>query len=269
MAKLPNVTKKRILDYLKEGKRFDGRKPLEFRDIKIETKIIKKAEGSARVRLGDTEVLAGVKLDTMEPYPDSPDSGNLMITAEFSPMASELFEKGPPSIEAIELARIIDRGIRESEVIDLKKLCIKEGEKVWSVMIDIYPINNGGNLIDACSLAAMAALKTTVLPKLTEENKVKYGDFSTKKLPLRDAYPLTMTFHKVGDQFLLDPTTEEEGASEARLSLALSMSKKEEMVHAMQKGGEATLSIDEVNTILDTSKNEIKKLLSVFEKSIK
>ena len=80
-----------------------------------------------------------------------------MITAEFSPMASELFEKGPPSIEAIELARIIDRGIRESEVIDVKKLCIKEGEKVWSVMIDLYPMNNGGNLIDACALAAMAA----------------------------------------------------------------------------------------------------------------
>lgn len=162
----PNVTKRRIINHLSKGLRFDGRKPLEFRKLTIETGISKKAEGSARVRLGDTEVLVGIKMGLATPYPDSADQGMLMVSAELSPMASEKFEKGPPSITAITLARVIDRGIRECEVIDMKKLCIKEGEKVWSLFIDIYPINDAGNLIDAASLAAMAALKSAVFPKL-------------------------------------------------------------------------------------------------------
>jgi len=53
-------TKRRIMEYLKEGKRFDERNLLDFRDLTIETNISNKAEGSARVRLGKTEVLAGV-----------------------------------------------------------------------------------------------------------------------------------------------------------------------------------------------------------------
>ena len=41
------LTGERIKQYLAEGKRFDGRKPDEFREIFIETGISKNAEGSA------------------------------------------------------------------------------------------------------------------------------------------------------------------------------------------------------------------------------
>ena len=266
----PNVTKKRIIDYLSKGFRFDGRKPFEFRNLKIETGVSKKAEGSARVVLGKTEVLVGVKLGLATPYPDSLDAGTLMVTAELSPMASEKFEKGPPSIVAIGLARVIDRGIRECEVIDMKKLCIKKGENVWSVFLDIYPINDDGNLIDAASLGAMAALKTAVFPKLIEDNtKVDFGNFTTKKLPIKEDFPLTMTFYKIGNNFVLDPTTEEEGASEAKLSIAISTSKKGEEINALQKDGEETFSIDEVKLMIDTAIKEVKKLSASFDKSLK
>lgn len=117
-----NITKKRIVEYLSAGKRFDNRKLLDFREIKIEKGISKNAEGSARVRIGKTEVVAGCKLDVTEPYPESPDEGTLITTVELLPLASEKFETGPPGIKAIELARIVDRGIRESEVIDFSKL---------------------------------------------------------------------------------------------------------------------------------------------------
>ena len=83
--KTPNVTGDRIRTYLLEGKRFDNRSPEQFRDIVIETGVSKKAEGSARVKIGKTEVIVGVKLDVAEPYPDSPDKGNLMTTAELTP----------------------------------------------------------------------------------------------------------------------------------------------------------------------------------------
>ncbi len=269
---ISNLAKRKLLKYLNEGKRLDGRELLDYRDVEIELGISKKAEGSARVKMGDTEVLAGVKLGLATPFADSSDEGILMVTAELSPMASEKFEKGPPSITAIELARVIDRGIRESEIIDVKKLCIKEGEKVWALFLDIYPLNDGGNLIDASALAVMAALKTAVFPKLEGEGadaKILFGDFTTKKLPLKESFPLTMTFYKIGNHLLLDPTTEEEEASEAKLTISFSMGKKEEAVHAMQKDGDGTFTIEEIRSIVDTSSKEIKKLFTTFNKFIK
>jgi exosome complex component RRP42 len=95
------LTKNRIRQYLSEGKRFDGRKVDEFRNIEIETDISKKAEGSARVKLGKTDVIVGVKMGVGEPYPDSEDEGNLMVTAELLPLSSDRFELGPPRIESI------------------------------------------------------------------------------------------------------------------------------------------------------------------------
>jgi len=115
-----------LLDLVSKGKRPDGRKPDEYRDINIETGVIFKAEGSAKVSIGETQVLAGVKLGIGQPYPDKPDEGVLITGAEFSPVASPEFEAGPPDEDAIELARVVDRGIRESEAIDMKKLFIDE-----------------------------------------------------------------------------------------------------------------------------------------------
>jgi len=265
---IADITKQRIKQYLAKGMRFDGRKPMQYRDIVIETHVSKKAEGSARVKLGDTEVWAGVKLGMGVPYSDSPDSGNLMVTAEFSPMASEKFERGPPSIESVELARIIDRGIREGEVIDLSKLSVKSGEASWTVFVDIYPINDAGNLIDASAIAALVALRTAVFPEL-KDNKIQFGEFTTKKLPLSDNLPFTMTFYKIGDHFVLDPTVEEEEASDSMLTIAVSSSKKGEFVNAMQKGREMPMTIEDVNFIIDNAVKEYKKLESAFEKALK
>ena len=114
--------KEHINNSLKEDVRLDGRKKEEFRKIEIETGVIKTAEGSARVKCGNTEVIAGVKLDVGEPFPDIPDEGVLMVGAELLPLSNPEFESGPPSTESIEVARVIDRGIRESQAIDTKKL---------------------------------------------------------------------------------------------------------------------------------------------------
>jgi len=248
------LTKRRIIEYLNEGKRFDERGLRDFRKITVETGISKNAEGSARVIIGKTEVLAGVKMAMGEPYTDSPDSGTMMVSVELSPIASQKFELGPPKIESIELARIVDRGIRESGFIDFSKLCVKKGEAVWTIFIDIYPINHDGNLIDASALAAIAALKTAVFPEYDKEtNKVKYGEFSTKKLPLADEnMPLTTTFYKIGNKIVLDPIVEEEETAEARLSIAVSKPKKKEvMINAIQKGGYTPLTDAELDEILD------------------
>ena len=138
---MPNLQKEAIENLLnKEGTRLDGRKADEYRELYVEDGISKNSASAVRVRFGKTEVLAGVHLALATPYPDSPNEGTFMTSAEMHPMASQQFDIGRPGINAIELARVIDRGIRESGFIDMKKLCIKEGEKVYQVFVDIVAI---------------------------------------------------------------------------------------------------------------------------------
>ena len=204
--------KETIIDYLKQGIRFDGRKLDEYRDIKIEVDVTKTAEGSAKIWIGDTELLAGIKLAVGKPYSDSPENGTLMVDAELTPLSSPKFESGPPSINAIELARVTDRAIRESESIDTKKLCIEKGEKVWMVSVDLIPLNASGNLFDAAALAGILALKKTKMPKYDGE-KVDYKEKTNKGLPLNEL-PISVTVWKIGDYLLLDPIPEEEEHAE-------------------------------------------------------
>lgn len=248
------VTAERIKKYLEQGKRFDGRKTDEFRNIIVEPNVSNKAEGSVKVKVGKTEVIVGVKMETATPYPDSPNKGNLMVTAEFLPLSSSRIELGPPKFDSIETGRIIDRIIRESKFIELEKLCIKEGEKVWTVFIDIYTINDDGNILDAAGIGAVAALKLAKIPKYDEEKeKVDYKEY-TGKLPLREMNPFTITVHKIGKHLIVDPTREEEDVSEARISIGSS----EGIIHSLQKGNSGCFSAE-----------EIKKCFEIVEKSWK
>ena len=79
---------------------------------------------------------------------------------------SELFcsVRIPPGEDAIELARVVDRGIRESGMVDVEQLCIVPGEEVWMCFVDIYALDYDGNLFDAANLAAVSALRTAVIP---------------------------------------------------------------------------------------------------------
>ncbi|MEM4271438.1 MAG: exosome complex protein Rrp42 [Candidatus Pacearchaeota archaeon] len=263
---LSKLTKKRIQEYLKTGKRFDSRGLLDFRKIEIETGVIKNAEGSARVKFGDSDLIVGVKLDISEPFPDSEEEGVLITNAEFLPLASPRFELGPPQIDAIELARIVDRGLRESGFIDFEKLCIKKGEKVWSIFVDIYPLNADGNLIDIAALGAIVALKTARFPKYDEKNeKVIYGEHTEKKLPLSNKIPLTITFYKIGKNIIIDPVEEEEESSEGRISIAVSKD-KEYLIHAIQKGGGCAFTEEEIGAIIDNAIKKHSVLFSRIEK---
>lgn len=176
--------KKNIIKSLEKGIRYDGRNLLDYREVIVEPNAIKNAEGSARVKIGETEVIVGVKLDVGKPYPDTQDEGALMVGAELYPLSNPDFELGPPGIEAVELARVIDRGIRESKAINQKELCIKEGEKVWMVIIDICTINDAGNLFDASSLATLAALKCARFPEY-KDDKIDYKVKQKKKFRLK------------------------------------------------------------------------------------
>lgn len=246
------------LEMVEKGKRIDGRKFEEFRPIKIEQGIVQTAEGSARVKIGETEVIAGVKLNIGEPYSDAKDDGILIVNAEFTPLASPDFESGPPGEDAVELARVVDRGLRESKCIELKKLCIVPEEKVWTMFIDIHIINHQGNLIDTAALASLAALLNTKIPKLDGENIVR-GDFD-RRLPVVFK-PVNITVGKVGEKFLIDPSFEEGSILNSKLSICV---RDDDNICALQKQGNGELTIGDLEKMVDIAilkSKEIRKLV--------
>lgn len=260
------ITGNRIREYLEQGKRFDGRKPDEFREISVEVGVSKNAEGSARVKLGTSEVLVGVKLGIGEPYADSPNKGNLMVTSELMPLSSKRFESGPPTIQSIELARVIDRMIRESKIIDLEKLCIEEGKKVWTVFIDIYSMNADGNLLDAAGIGAVLALKNAKIPKYDKkEEKVLYGELSDVNVPLKKDLPVSITVHKIGNNLIVDPSLEEEDISETRMTIGIING----AIHSMQKGNSGTFEMEEFNQAVDLAEKVWKNVFSKLSKYLK
>jgi len=122
-----------VLNVIKKNKRIDERKFDEYRKISIKKGFVEgKAEGSAYVKIGDTEVLVGVKIDVGTPFPDTPDEGVITIGAEFRPIASPSFGSGPPTPAAIELARVVDRGIRESKTITATQMTVPNSESTDS-----------------------------------------------------------------------------------------------------------------------------------------
>ena len=226
------VRLKQIEQLIEKAKRLDGRGLSDYREIKIEQGIIEKAEGSARVLLGKTEVLVGVKVETGTPFPDTPNDGVMTVNAELVPLASPTFEPGPPDENSIELARIVDRGIRESKAIDTAKLVIEPGKKVFVVFVDIYVLNHDGNLIDASALAAVSALLNTKMPNY----EVKDGEVIIKQgytpLPMK-SHPITVTLGKINNKLIVDAWLEEEQVIDARLTMAIN---DEGNICAIQKG---------------------------------
>jgi len=239
------------------GQRLDGRALDEPRKVSLERKFVKTAEGSARVKLGNTDVLVGIKMSVGEPYPDTPNTGVLSTSVELIPMASPTFEAGPPRPEAIELARVVDRGIRESKMVNMEKLCITPKEKVWILFIDIHVLDYDGNLFDACSYAAVAALASTVAPA---KNQGLGDDFP---LPV-EHWPVSVTTAKIKDRLLVDPSLDEERMADARLTVTTDENGD---IRAMQKGLSGTFSYDEVKGIIETAQRVGRRIRPLLQSS--
>lgn len=252
------------LELMGKGKRIDGRKFDEFRKIEIVPDFVKRAEGSALVSFGKTKVLAGVKMGLSAPFPDTPEEGMLMVNVEFTPLASPEFEAGPPGEEAVELARVVDRGIRESKSIELPKLCITPDERVWGVFVDIHIINHQGNLLDCAALASLVALSNTKMPKLEGEDdklKIIYGEYSDK-LPILHK-PININVCKVGNNLLLDPTIEEEKIIDSKLSVAI---REDDKICAMQKQGGKEFEAKDVEEMVNLAMKKSKELRKLAKK---
>ncbi|MFA4946280.1 MAG: RNA-binding protein [Candidatus Micrarchaeia archaeon] len=234
-----------IRDLAKQGKREDGRGLTDYREIRVHKNYLPNAEGSAMVEIGNTKVAAGVKFDVVKPYSDRPDEGTLTVNAELCCLAHQEFKPGPPSVDSIELARVVDRGIRSAECVNVKEFLL-EPEKALGLYIDLYVLDHCGNLIDAAALAALAALKGARVPRY-EDGKLIRDEGTQLKL----AHEVTTcSFEKIAGNLVLDAVNAEEVASMGRLTWAVC---EGDFACAAQKSGRASFSKDELLNMLDVA----------------
>lgn len=218
--------KKFIETALLSDLRVDGRRLFDYRRLTIKFGL---EDGSAEVQLGQTHVMGFVTAQLVQPYKDRPNEGSLAIYTEFSQMADPSFEAGRPGESAVELGRIIDRGLRESRAIDTESLCVLAGKLVWAIRIDLHILDNGGNLVDAANIAALAALLTFRRPECTVGGE-DGQEIAIHPPEVREPLPLivhhlpiavTFAFFTSDNIVVVDPTSNEEAIMKGRMTVTL------------------------------------------------
>lgn len=261
---LDQLKRKEVLEALESGRRLDGRAFDQMRDLKIETGAVPKANGSARVHLGDTDVLCGVKIQPDRPFPDTGDRGVFICTAEMLPLSHPTVETGPPNETVIELARVVDRGIRESHMVDVTQLVIKRDVSVVGVFADNTVIDYDGNLFDACSYAATAAIRIATSPKWEYgESGPVIVEGQSSKVPVSTT-PASVTMAKIGSHVLVDPNADEWDCMDARVTITTD---SDGNICAMQKGGRDGFTMDEIKECGRTAVRVGRQAREIIERS--
>ncbi|BBN11627.1 exosome complex component RRP42 [Marchantia polymorpha subsp. ruderalis] len=227
--------------------RGDGRGRHHFRDFSIDTSIIPQANGSARLRLGGTDVIASVKAELCAPPPGRPHHGKLEINVECSPTAAPEFEGRGGEELSMDLSRALQRSFLggasgAGAAIDLASLVVLEGKLCWMLYFDGLVLSSDGNLLDALSIAMKAALSNCGLPKVeitSGTNPEDDADFELNEeefTPVDTSrFPVIVTLTKVGKHYIVDATAEEESQMTAAVSVAVN--KKGSICGLTKRGG--------------------------------
>ncbi|MGE0847596.1 MAG: ribonuclease PH [Flavobacteriaceae bacterium] len=120
-----------------------GRATDEMRRVTVERGVLRHAEGSCRIRFGDTEVLCAASLEERVP-PWLRGQGRGWVTAEYGMLPRATHDRtrreasaGKQSGRTLEIQRLIGRSLRS--VIDLEKL----GERQITVDCDVIQADGG------------------------------------------------------------------------------------------------------------------------------
>ncbi|XP_051124290.1 uncharacterized protein LOC127246781 [Andrographis paniculata] len=253
--------------------RTDGRRRLTYRPIFVETGVIPQASGSARVKLGATEVIASVKAELGKPNPFYPDKGKVSIYIDCSPTAEPAFEgRGGEELSA-ELSSALQRCLLGGKSgagagIDLSSLSIVEGKVCWDLYIDGLVVSSDGNVLDALGAAIKAALSNTAIPKVNvasnaasdEQPEVDVSDEEFLQFDT-SGVPVIITLTKVGRHYIADATLEEE--SQMSSAVTISVNRQGQICGLTKRGGvglDPSIILDMISVAKHVSEELIKKL---------
>ncbi|XP_042449201.1 exosome complex component RRP42-like [Zingiber officinale] len=257
--------------------RTDGRKRLHYRPISIETGVIPQANGSARVRLGATDVIVSIKAELGKPSSLQPDKGKVAIFVDCSPTAAPMFEGRGGEELSSELSVALQRCLLGGKSgagagIDPSSLVIVEGKVCWDLYIDGLVVSSDGNLLDALGAAIKVALSNTGIPKVTvilgpSPNDQPDVDLSDEEFLQFDTtgVPVIVTLTKVGRHYIADATLEEESQMSSAMSVSLN---RHGHICGLTKRGAAGLDPSVVLDMISVAQHVGEQLMSMLDSEI-
>ncbi|NP_001238821.2 exosome complex component RRP42 [Pan troglodytes] len=255
---LSEAEKVYIVHGVQEDLRVDGRGCEDYRCVEVETDVVSNTSGSARVKLGHTDILVGVKAEMGTPKLEKPNEGYLEFFVDCSASATPEFEGRGGDDLGTEIANTLYRIFNNKSSVDLKTLCISPREHCWVLYVDVLLLECGGNLFDAISIAVKAALFNTRIPRV----RVLEDEEGSKDIELSDDpydcirlsvenVPCIITLCKIGYRHVVDATLQEEACSLA--SLLVSVTSKG-VVTCVRKVGKGSLDPESIFEMMETGK---------------
>jgi ribonuclease PH len=236
--------------------RKDGRKPSEMRSVKVKTKYLKHAEGSALIEAGDTRIVCAVTIDNRVP-PFIHGKGQGWITAEYSLLPRSTHTRTPResmrgriSGRTQEIQRLIGRSLRA--VADLKGL----GERQFIVDCDVLQADGGTRTlaITGAYIALYDAMKALVNRGVLE------------KVPLLDSVAATSVGLAKGTP-LLDLCYEEDSAAEVDFNVV--MTGRGRFVEVQGPAERLVFTQSDMDRMLALARKGIHELLTIQRKALK
>uniref|UniRef100_A0A3B4YT12 Ribosomal RNA-processing protein 42 n=1 Tax=Seriola lalandi dorsalis TaxID=1841481 RepID=A0A3B4YT12_SERLL len=181
-VKVSEAEKVYILHGIRDDLRVDGRGCEDYRHMEVETDVVSNTDGSAKVSLGHTVVLVGIKAEIGKPRPMVPNEGYLEFFVDCSANATPEFEGRGGEELGTELSNTLYKVFNNKHSVDLKGLCISAGEHCWVLYVDVLLLQCDGNLYDAISIAVKAALFNTKIPRV----HISADDEGGKEIELSD-----------------------------------------------------------------------------------
>lgn len=126
-----------ILHGVQENLRNDGRTRRDYRPMELETGLVSNANGSARVRLANSDILASIKCEIDQPHANRPDEGKLEFFIDCSANATPEFEGRGGEELALEITNTLVTTYSSPNAFDLKSLCILSKQQCWKLYVDI------------------------------------------------------------------------------------------------------------------------------------
>ncbi|BBH06683.1 3'-5'-exoribonuclease family protein [Prunus dulcis] len=257
--------------------RSDGRKRLTIRPIYVETGVISQANGSARVRMGATDVIACVKAELGRPNALQPDKGKVIVNVDCSPTAAPMFEgRGGEELSAelsVALQRCLLGGKSGSGAgIDLSSLVVVEGKICWDLYIDGLVVSSDGNLLDALGAAIkyyVAKEKSSGMTYLLKKLMFPKAALSNTGIPKVNVAAGASGDEQpevdVGRHYIVDATSEEE--SQMCLAVSISMNRQGHICGLTKRGG-AGLDPSIILDMISVAKTVSEQLINTLDSHI-
>jgi ribonuclease PH len=234
--------------------RTDGRQPADMRKVEITTGYLMTAEGSALIRVGNTQVLCAASVEDTVPQ-FLRNTGKGWVTAEYSMLPRATAKRTPREItrgrasgRTHEIQRLIGRSLRA--VVDTNAL----GER--TVVIDCDVLQADGGTRTASITGAYVALH------LALQQLVRFGGL--KHLPLRD-YVAATSVGLVAGVPMLDLCYEED--SQADVDMNVVMTAAGRFIEVQATAEHVPFDDDQMSRLLTLARGGIAQLVEIQRKA--